>query len=196
MNTFHLFRGNHYWSGDHDLWSSLLGGMRSIVQLLQGPNGHRSTVSGCGLLSYYPHFYLQHIITLRNCIFSYLCLTPFTIKNSAYPRKQHNIMCLINLRVVVITLVASSQAAASFIPTERKGTPFLCERFWFQFLTKLFTVTTSHCCGLYQRRWCQYTSSEDCSSSNSRGIDKTKQFRVKVHFSQASFKFLTLVLKK
>ena len=29
-----------------------------------------------------------------------------------------------------------------------------------------------------------------CSNSSSRGMDKTKTFRVRVHFSQASFKFL------
>lgn len=36
-------------------------------------------------------------------------------------------MRLINLHVVLIVLVASFQAAASFIPTEERGTSFPCE---------------------------------------------------------------------
>ena len=56
---------------------------------------------------------------------------PFTIENSINPQKRHNIMRLINLHIVLIALVASSQAAASLIPAEERGTYFPYEIFMF-----------------------------------------------------------------
>jgi hypothetical protein len=59
----------------------------------------------------------------------YLCPTPLYDREFRLSSETAHIMRLINLHAVLIALVVSAQVAASFIPTEERGTSFSCEIF-------------------------------------------------------------------